>query len=76
MRLTETDEWMTGGINIHTKLNPYCGNLACWCHTNATYHESVMHSNATDEEVMQAYGFLGLLYTGVLQREAIQNSVR
>jgi hypothetical protein len=76
MRLAETDKWTTAEVNIHTRVNPYCGNWRCWCHTDATYHETVMHARVTDEEVMQAYGFLGLLHTGVLQRETIQNSVR
>lgn len=76
MRLTETDEWMTRGTNIHTQINPYCDNRACWCHTNATYHECVMHAKPTEEEVKQAYGFLGLLFTAVTTYEASQNSVR
>jgi hypothetical protein len=22
----------------HTADNPYCGDLACWCHQNSNYH--------------------------------------
>jgi hypothetical protein len=48
--------------DVHTSLNPYCGNLSCWCHTNVSYHDDVQHPdrNPTQEEVNQAFSFFGL----------------
>jgi hypothetical protein len=47
----------------HTLEHPYCGNLACWCHTNVEYHEQVTEfaPEVDEEEVEQAYWFFGLV---------------
>lgn len=64
-------EWWTWGQDredflvsvdeeVHTAACPYCGNVACWCHTNVAYHDSVTHPARTAEEVEQAYHFYRL----------------
>lgn len=46
----------------HTTEHPYCGDLACWCHTNVEYHDDIQHPERhyTDEQVEQVYAFFGL----------------
>lgn len=60
MTWTETSESTTGCEDVHTADNPYCGDLACWCHTDADYHDEVTHPQATEEEIELAYTYLGL----------------
>lgn len=45
---------------VHTPGQPYCDDVTCWCHTDASYHEVATHPAATDEEVAQAYEFYEL----------------
>jgi hypothetical protein len=46
----------------HTPTHPYCGDLACWCHTDVAYHQVVtMVPVALDDRQLQAlYACFGL----------------
>jgi hypothetical protein len=49
---------------VHTALNPYCGDLSCWCHTDVEYHDHVTTSPlkaAVDDDLFaHALGALGV----------------
>ncbi len=45
---------------VHTPENPYCGDLTCWCHSDADYHAEVLSAEPTREEVEIAYLFFEL----------------
>lgn len=67
MRQRESqEEETTVSQDVHTPDQPYCENLDCWCHSDATYHEQVIHPVVTDEEIEMAYRFLGLTVPLVL----------
>lgn len=44
----------------HTLHNPYCSDVSHWCHNSPDYHEMVIALGASDEEIAEAYAFLGL----------------
>jgi hypothetical protein len=43
-------------MNEHTDERPYCGDLACWCHTSVEYHDLVTMPLDSDVD-MNLYDF-------------------
>jgi hypothetical protein len=58
------EEGASGFDGVHTPDNPYCDDPSCWCHTDADYHEIVIHPQATDAEIAQAFSYFGLQVGG------------
>lgn len=49
------------GDGIHTPDQPYCDDIACWCHTDVLYHEAVTEWPYSDEDIARVYTFYELL---------------
>jgi len=46
---------------VHTASEPYCGEVSCWCHSDADYHAAVTAPFGSDEiDTQGAYDFFGL----------------
>ncbi|GHO62325.1 hypothetical protein KSC_012170 [Ktedonobacter sp. SOSP1-52] len=50
--------------DVHTPDNPYCDDSWCWCHSDADYHEGVVHPTSTKEDEERAFSFFGIFRIG------------
>lgn len=61
--------------DVHTPENPYCGDPTCWCHTDADYHDEVIHPEITEEQVQTAYHFFEIGQLVCLSEEQARRHV-